>query len=235
MIWRGLNKRTSATGIPDGASPDTVNADHAGGKIGLLGARKGKTAFNATGYDAVLKSLIPFRLPYVNQFLLGRTDGTIQVISGPYTESQGEYGNAIRKGLSSTLSLTLTEADENATASVTWADGVPIGANDVVFYPMPTVTVSGRINLGGYFSLPYIWAGADGIGTLMSITVGTGSAGSTMTLTPAEGTWLAIPAASGYYGGVRLGITAEAIEWGDGTNSTITLTGTDYALVYSNA
>ncbi len=232
MIWRGLNKRTSPVSLPEGASPDTVNADHAGGKIGLLGARKGKTSFNSTGYAYSLTSLIPFRLPHANQLMLGRTDGTVEVISAPYTEPGASYdGVASRKELASNLSVTMTNPDEYAAVTVAWADGSSVGSNDIILIPAPRITLTGKI-----VPLAYAYVAIGGSAQqIIYYATAQSSTGTSVTMTPNAQTWIAIPGTTFIRNNNNITLSIEMVGWDDTTPFSIAVVGDSYALVYPNA
>lgn len=83
MIFKGLDKRSGAHAVDDGASPESVNTAHYKGVVGHLGPRLGKTFVNAQAFTGRLSVPIPFNLPGATKILLPDIDGNINVVDSP--------------------------------------------------------------------------------------------------------------------------------------------------------
>jgi len=80
MQWLGLDKRTDENDLSHSKSPDTTNMFLYKGINGQIGPRKGKTFFNTTAYDAVVKGLGIQVFPNGDRkFMIALTNGEVQV------------------------------------------------------------------------------------------------------------------------------------------------------------
>lgn len=151
MIWKGLNLVDSDTQMDAGESPDSSNSAHYDGKLGLLGPRKGVSAFNSTAYGSTLKSAFPFRIGKLRYIIYTATDGSATQVSAPLANwalPSYDYGMTGRHeaktlgDLNGTVTLLNTPLEvtadfEDGTIVLTGSDGVPASA-----LKAPNVTIS---------------------------------------------------------------------------------------------
>lgn len=83
MLWRGYNASIDDTKLDPGESGDESNAFHFGGKMTLLGPRKGTSSFNTTAYGSNLRSAFPFHIGNLRYIIYTTTNGGATQVAAP--------------------------------------------------------------------------------------------------------------------------------------------------------
>jgi hypothetical protein len=132
----GINKGTSRVEISETESPDAVNCFFHDGRIGVLGARKGKTFVNATKYPEDVVGFMPFLLPSGTQKnLVGTLGGDVIQTSTNNGDGVTNYvtGVTATGKAMSTSTLTLSHPATSAALLTTFADASSYDPNDSLF------------------------------------------------------------------------------------------------------
>lgn len=134
--FAGVNVGVSRVELSPGESPDAVNCFFHGGKLGALGARKGKTFVNATKYPEEVVGFVPFLQPNGTRVgLVGTSSGDLIQTSTNNTSGVTNYitgATATGKAMT-TSSLVLSHPDLTASLLTTFADSSSYDPYDSMF------------------------------------------------------------------------------------------------------